>query len=108
VSMDQGVWANEPYTHQDLLNQIQYGKGQLPDGPQIYSDATNYVAGINAYIARANNPLLSAIAMPGEYTALGKTQIQPFTLEDLVSIATLVGGIFGNGGGEQLPNAVLY
>ena len=47
--------------------------------------------------------------MPGEYAALGQPLgPQPFTLTDLVSIATLVGGIFGNGGGDQLNNAVLY
>ena len=47
--------------------------------------------------------------MPAEYAALGQPGgPQPFTLEDLVSIATLVGGIFGNGGGDQLYNAVLY
>ena len=47
--------------------------------------------------------------MPAEYAALGHAQRPaPFTLEDLVSIATLVGGIFGNGGGDQLSNAVLY
>src|SRR5205085_2226204 len=33
---------------------------------------------------------------------------QPFSLTDLIRIATLVGGIFGNGGGAQLQNAVLY
>ena len=45
--------------------------------------------------------------LPGEYVALG-TLPEPFTIEDVVSIATLVGGIFGNGGGDQLNNAVLY
>src|SRR5262249_8048924 len=33
---------------------------------------------------------------------------QPFTVQDVVKIATLVGGIFGNGGGQQLSNAILY
>ena len=47
--------------------------------------------------------------LPAEYAAIGQpTGPQPFTVEDLVSIATLVGGIFGNGGGQQLSNAVLY
>src|SRR5205823_410141 len=77
-----------------------------PYGPTIYNDATNFIAGINAYIKAAQtNPLM----MPGEYDALGTPQgPQPFSLEDLVSIATLVGGIFGNGGGDQLNNAILY
>ena len=108
AAMDAQVWASEPYTQQDLVNQVQYGLAHSADGPQILSDATNYVAGINAYIAKAQNPLFTGTMMPAEYLALGMSGPQPFTVEDLVKIATLVGGIFGNGGGEQLSNAVLY
>ena len=109
VSMDQSVWANEPYTHQDLTNQVNYGMSHLPDGAQIFADASNYVLGINAYIAKAKMPLNMLTMMPAEYAAIGQPGgPQPFSLEDLVSIATLVGGIFGNGGGKQLSNAVLY
>jgi acyl-homoserine lactone acylase PvdQ len=107
VAMDEMVWANEPYTEQDLTAQVQYGVTHLPDGAQIGSDATNFVAGINAYIALAKkNPFTM---MPAEYFALGKFNgPEPFTVEDVVAIAALVGGIFGNGGGHQLQNAVLY
>ncbi len=109
VAMDRDVWANEPYTQQDLVNQINWAASSSPDGPQILSDATNYVDGINAYIAKAVSPLNALTMLPAEYAAIGQPQgPQPFTVEDLVSIATLVGGIFGNGGGQQLSNAVLY
>jgi len=109
VAMDQSVWANEPYTPQDLVNQVNYGLQHEPDGPQIYADETNYVDGINAYINRASQPLNALSMEPAEYAALGMPGgPQPFTLENLVSIATLVGGIFGGGGGHQLDNAVLY
>ena len=106
VAMDEGVWANEPYTQQDLVEQVKYGLAHSPNGAQIFRDATNFIAGINGYIAAAKlNPAL----MPGEYAVLGKPLgPQPFTLEDLVSIGALVGGIFGQGGGGQLQNAVLY
>ncbi len=108
VSMDQSVWANEPYTHQDLVNQINYGRSQ-PGGLQVYADATSFVNGINAYIQQAQQPLNRLSMMPAEYAALGDLSgPQPFSLTDLVSIATLVGGIFGNGGGGQLSNALLY
>jgi acyl-homoserine lactone acylase PvdQ len=107
VSMDQSVWASEPYTQQDLVNQIDYGRTHSPYGQQVYDDATNYVAGINAYISRAENPLFLPTALPAEYVALGISP-KPFTLQDLVSIAALVGGIFGVGGGDQLNNALLY
>jgi acyl-homoserine lactone acylase PvdQ len=107
VAMDEALWANEPYTEQDLAAQVQYGTTHLPDGSQIDSDATNFVDGINAYIAIAKQHPLTMI--PGEYYALGMFGgPQPFTVEDVVAIATLVGGIFGNGGGEQLQNAILY
>jgi acyl-homoserine lactone acylase PvdQ len=109
VAMDESVWASEPYTQQDLVNQIHFGVTHSAAGPQILRDATNYVNGINAYIAKAKNPLFTPTLMPAEYAALGMPLgPKPFTLEDLVSIATLVGGIFGNGGGDQLANAVLY
>ncbi len=109
VAMDEDVWSNEPYTQQDLVNQINWAASSSPDGPQVLSDATNYVDGINAYIAKAESPLGALTMMPAEYAAIGQPQgPAPFTVEDLVSIATLVGGIFGNGGGQQLSNAVLY
>jgi acyl-homoserine lactone acylase PvdQ len=108
VGMDESVWASEPYTQQDLVNQIQYGRTHSRYGPQVFSDATNYVTGINAYIQHAENPLFAGTALPVEYAALGMKSVEPFTVEDLVSIAALVGGIFGNGGGDQLNNAVMY
>jgi acyl-homoserine lactone acylase PvdQ len=107
AAMDEQVWASEPYTQQDLANQVAWGRTHLPDGRQIFADAQDYVDGINAYIARAENPLFTATMMPSEYAVLGITP-QPWTVEDLVSIATLVGGIFGDGGGDQLANAELY
>ena len=107
VAMDEMVWANEPYTEEDLSAQVQYVTTHLPNGPQIGSDATNFVRGINAYIALAKQHPLTMI--PAEYFALGKWDgPQPFKVEDVVAIAALVGGIFGSGGGHQLQNAVLY
>ena len=44
-----------------------------PTGRRSCADATNYVAGINAYIAKAQNPLFTALTMmPAEYAALGQ------------------------------------
>ena len=106
AAMDASVWAGEPYTEADLSAQVQYIRTRLQDGQQIYSDIISYVAGLNAYIAAAKlNPLM----LPAEYAALGDLAgPDPFRAEDLVSIATLVGGIFGVGGGRQLSNAELY
>src|SRR6201995_5757547 len=106
--MDEEVWADEPYTQQDLVNQVNYMHDQ-PGGEQLFQDASNYVNGINAYINQAKQPLNYLTMMPAEYAAIGQPQgPAPFTLENLVSIATLVGGIFGHGGGDQPYNAQLY
>ncbi|HET9074844.1 MAG TPA: penicillin acylase family protein [Solirubrobacteraceae bacterium] len=107
VATDEQVWQSEPYTQADRVAQVNYIRYDLPGGAQVYADAADYVAGINAYITEMQNPLNTAAMEPAEYTLLHITP-QPFTVEDLVSIATLVGGIFGNGGGRQLSNAILY
>ncbi len=108
VAMDEQVWANEPYNSQDLVHQINYLEAQ-PGAATLFADAQSYINGINTYIAQAREPLNTLSMMPAEYAAIGQpTGPQPFTLENLVSIATLVGGIFGNGGGDQLYNAMLY
>src|SRR5437763_2472094 len=65
VAMDESVWANEPYTHQDLSNQIHFGLTHSPYGPLIYNDATNFIAGINADIAAPKNPLYPTAKLPG-------------------------------------------
>ena len=84
VGMDEQVWANEPYAQQDLTNQINWAASSSPDGPQILSDATNYVAGINAYIAKAESPLGALTMLPAEYAAIGQPQgPQPFTVEEV-------------------------
>jgi acyl-homoserine lactone acylase PvdQ len=103
---DESVWASEPYTHTDLRRQVNYIRYVLPGGQQVYEDALHYVAGINAYIHKAQQPANAFTMLPVEYTLLGKTP-QRWTVENLVSIATLVGGIFGEGGGTQLQNAQL-
>jgi acyl-homoserine lactone acylase PvdQ len=107
AAQDESVWATEPYTAQDRTEQIAWDAANLPNGHQILADAQNYVDGINAYIATALEPANRGTMLPAEYIALGLTP-QPWTVEDLVSIATLVGGIFGVGGGGQLQNAELY
>lgn len=102
--MDRSVWADTPYNEADL--QLQYDRaddlyGQR--GVQIQQDVQNYVAGINQYIAEAKvNPL----KMPGEYALtnhpLGSEDWKP---TDVISVASLVAGIFGKGGGDELTSA---
>jgi len=105
AAMDAGQWQVAPYSPDDLQRQIAFVRDHLPDGQRIYDDAQNYVDGINAYITMAK---INQSMMPGEYAALGMPQgPRPFVSTDLVSIASLVGGIFGQGGGNELSNATL-
>lgn len=102
---DEEQWRAAPYTEADLQQQIDralvsYG----PLGRIVQTDAENYVAGINAYIAQARlNPAL----MPGEYAAINRPQgPENFKLTDLIATASLVGGLFGKGGGDELRSAL--
>jgi acyl-homoserine lactone acylase PvdQ len=101
AAMDAEQWEVAPYTEADLTRQAD----QIPEflGPQgeiLRRDVDNYIAGINEYIAEAK---LDPTKMPGEYAAIGRPQgPDPFTREDLIATASLVGGIFGRGGGNEL------
>ncbi|HEX5526619.1 MAG TPA: penicillin acylase family protein [Solirubrobacterales bacterium] len=100
---DAAQWGFAPYTEADL-------EKQLAQAPQIYGqagqqaveDVNAYVEGINAYIAAAN---LDPKLKPGEYTILGKP-MEPWKPTDVVAIASLIGGIFGRGGGNELNSAL--
>ncbi|HVD37428.1 MAG TPA: penicillin acylase family protein, partial [Solirubrobacterales bacterium] len=83
---------------------------QLAQAPQLYGalgqqavdDVNAYVEGINAYVAAAN---LDSKLKPGEYTLLNKP-MEPWKPTDVIAIASLVGGIFGQGGGNELNSAL--
>jgi acyl-homoserine lactone acylase PvdQ len=109
LGMDEGTWQDAPYTHDDLMAQIAY-IATLPGGQQVISDGENYVDGINAYIRMATaNPINEALYLPGEYAAIGQLQgPKPFTLPDIITTASLIGGQLGQGGGDQLNTAILY
>lgn len=100
---DAGQWSFAPYTEADLEKQAT----QMPQlygaaGAQAAADVAAYVEGINAYVAAAKiNPALA----PGEYTLLGKP-MEPWKVTDVIAIASLVGGIFGKGGGNELNSAL--
>src|SRR3954465_5839156 len=101
AAMDAEQWEVAPYTEADLTRQAEQLPRLLgPQGEIIRRDVDNYIAGINRYIAEAK---LDPTKMPGEYAAIGHPQgPDPFTREDLIATASLVGGIFGRGGGNEL------
>ncbi|CAN5420800.1 penicillin acylase family protein [soil metagenome] len=103
-AMDQAQWAAAPYTDADLQEQVDHADDAYgADGAKLVDELNSYVAGINAYIdAAATNPTL----LPAEYAALGKNP-QHFTDGDVVATASLIGGIFGRGGGAEVRSAQL-
>jgi hypothetical protein len=103
-AMDRTQWAIAPYSEEDLQKQIDlaptvYGA----TGATLVERGNAFVDGINAYIdAALGNPS----KMPAEYAALGKPPTK-WTLKDVVAEASLIGGIFGKGGGNELRSALL-
>jgi acyl-homoserine lactone acylase PvdQ len=106
-AFDAEQWASAPYTEADLTKQVNdFTKLYGADGDQVAQDVVNYIDGINQYIAEAR---LDPLKMPGEYAAIGQPQGPTnFIPEDLIATASLVGGIFGNGGGGELGSAQVY
>jgi acyl-homoserine lactone acylase PvdQ len=75
---------SSPQTEAFLAQQIALARAAGPRGRQLVRDAEAYVAGINAY-NRAH----------GVGTA-------PWTTNDVIAIATLIGAVFGKGGGDEV------
>jgi acyl-homoserine lactone acylase PvdQ len=101
-AMDAAQWQFAPYTDADLQEQIdRAGEFYGAEGEALVADLQSYADGINAYIAEA---LANPTKLPAEYAAIGKLP-QPWELTDSVAEASLIGGIFGKGGGRELDSA---
>jgi acyl-homoserine lactone acylase PvdQ len=100
---DRSQWAIAPYTEADLQRQFDLGPVIYgAEGAQLQQDAINYVAGINQYINEAKADL-TLTKMPAEYQAINKPLgPDPWKVTDIIATASLVGGIFGKGGGGEL------
>jgi acyl-homoserine lactone acylase PvdQ len=104
-AQDHTQWELAPYREEDFQRQYDladevYGAS----GTALQEDVTNYVAGINRYIQEAR---LNPLKMPSEYAAIGKPGPQDWKVTDVIATASLIGGIFGKGGGAELDNALL-
>ncbi len=105
--MDQSVWADTPYRDDQEL-QVQYDLAEEAygaEGAQVAADVQGFVDGINHRISEIRtNPLL----MPGEYPLLGHPGgPEDWKVTDVIAIASLVAGIFGKGGGEEVGSAAV-
>ncbi|MGZ4721377.1 penicillin acylase family protein [Oryzihumus sp.] len=106
IAMDRHQLQTAAYTPAEAQAQLD-GVVQRYDeeGRTLLARADAYLAGINAAqhaLCPANLP--TGLHCPAEYAALQKTP-KDWTRADLVYVASLVGGIFGKGGGGEADNA---
>ncbi|MFF9625893.1 penicillin acylase family protein [Streptomyces griseosporeus] len=108
--LEQQFWRNAPYTEADLQAQIDRAVAASgARGQQALADARAYLDGINAYIDASD----SGRYFPGEYVLTGHKDsitnagtIDHFKITDLVALASVVGALFGSGGGGEVGNAL--
>lgn len=108
--LEQQFWPQAPYTEKDLEKQVEYIRAtQGERGRQAMEDAQAYIDGLNAYRVKAKNGRY----FPGEYVLTGKIdaitnagEIEPFKVTDMIALASVVGGLFGNGGGGEVESAL--
>ena len=92
------------YTEAELQEQIdvmprRYGA----EGAGVVADLHAFTAGVNQYIAEAR---VDSDKLPAEYPALGKMP-RDWKPTDSVAAASLIGGIFGRGGGKEDVNGAI-
>ncbi|MEU5182649.1 penicillin acylase family protein [Streptomyces longwoodensis] len=108
--LEQQFWRNAPYTEADLQAQIDNAVANNgARGQQALADVKAYLDGINAYIDASD----SGRYFPGEYVLTGHKDsitnagtIDHFKVTDLVALASVVGALFGSGGGGEVDNAL--
>jgi acyl-homoserine lactone acylase PvdQ len=108
--LEQEFYRVAPYTEADLQAQIDYiSANNGTRGTQALADAQSYIDGINAYIDASD----SGRYFPGEYVLTGHKDsitnagtIDHFKLTDLIALASVIGALFGSGGGGEVQNAV--
>jgi acyl-homoserine lactone acylase PvdQ len=105
--MDREQWEVAPYKEADIQRQYDLADEVYGDeGRALQRDVVAYVAGINKFIADAK--LDPVNKLPGEYQAIQRPLgPDPWKITDVIATASLVGGIFGKGGGRELDSALL-
>jgi acyl-homoserine lactone acylase PvdQ len=107
LAMDHEQLASAYYTPKEAQAQIgQVAKRYGAEGRKLVRAVDAFIAGINAaQDEMCPGGLPTGAECPAEYAALQRTP-QPWTRADVVYVASLVGGIFGKGGGQEYDNAV--
>ena len=101
VAMDQEQLRSAYYTPAEANAQIATAAADAgADGQKLLGGVDAFLAGIN----QAQHdlcPVVAAPTCPAEYVALQKVPTD-WTRADIVYVASLVGGIFGKGGGHEI------
>jgi acyl-homoserine lactone acylase PvdQ len=114
-SIEQGDYAQRliaDYTTADKNAQLAAIAASGPVGAELFSMANAFVQGINQYVTDALSDPTNKL--PGDYAVASPVAGLPvlpqanWTASDIIDIASLVGGIFGKGGGAEVANAALY
>jgi acyl-homoserine lactone acylase PvdQ len=108
TGFDANLAAVAGYSEDELTAMVQTTEQQLgPLGPVFVSDATQFVAGLNAYVATLTG--VNIAKLPPEYATLkpGGFPTPAFTINDIVASAILIQSIFATGGGGEQFNEML-
>lgn len=108
--LEQQFWRSAPYTEADLEAQIESAAAKAGErGELALADVDAYVAGVNAYIDASDKGRY----FPGEYVLTGHKDaitnagtIEHFKRSDLIALASVIGSLFGAGGGGEVNNAL--
>ena len=102
--MDHDQLLLAPYTPAQATAQVDALPQEFGSQGQLAKNAIySFVSGVNAYIAQtATDPS----KLPADYSAALEPP-QPWSVADVVYVASLIGGIFGDGGGSEVHNAQL-
>jgi acyl-homoserine lactone acylase PvdQ len=102
-ALEQSLWRMAPYTEADLTAQVTALHSRGSRGEQLYQDLVSYLDGVNAYVDKC----VAGSYCPGEYSLAGAGNPLHFTLNDVIAIGGVIGGLFGGGGGHEMESALV-